>query len=294
LTPILTQEIADEYFSRKITPITIYSETIPGNPLNADFVVRYLMNFVGQLGGETEFDSEEYIISYSASIGRDFAGTSTPPPSLFLPAIDPRDFTFNEEKENFQITYAAKYRLFVGEPPKVGELKNIEILRDGPKRQERALVSQLISKASVAYVFENTAIVIESILSGTPVVLVKNSFFDKIIADEELGLTIMDSGKALRKVDVSASREKYYDSIDTYFDKLERFAQDTQKIAIKAEVKKPILVPGFSRTPLTLHRARLAFQIYKNLGLRALSRVVYYFILRRVSRRFFLRKARRS
>ena len=288
LTPILTQEIADSYYLSKITPIVIYPETIPGNPLHAEFVVRYLMNFAGHLGGELEFNSSEYLIAYSKSIAQDYSGESKNIPTLFLPAIDPRDFTLNKFKENFQISYAAKYRLFNGNPPKVGELKNIEILRDGPRRQERDLVKKLISQASTAYVFENTAIIIESILSGTPVVLVKNPFFEKVIGDEELGLTFSTEKKGsvthgLELENIDRSRSMYYEAINHYFDQLEHFVKQTQKEAALRSAKNPIYVPTFTRSPITTHRFKLAVQIYRNLGFKVLLRVCYYFVIRRIS-----------
>lgn len=291
MTPIFTQEIANAYFSSGITPIAVYPETIPGNPLNADFIVRYLMNFVGTLGGETEFDSSEYIISYSESIGKDYSGESGSVPTLFLPAIDPREFVFNGLKKGYQVVYAAKYRLFVGEPPRIGTLKNIEIIRDGPKRQSRLQVRKLISEASIVYVFENTAIIIESILSGTPVVLVKNSFFKSVIADEELGLHFsaeddLSEIPSARIESNEKSRFIYLQSIEIFFQKLDEFVTKTQDLAKTRKVKQPLLVPTFSGSPLTTHRMRLALQIFKNLGLFPLLRISYYFVLRTVTEKF--------
>jgi hypothetical protein len=58
-TPILNQEIADSHFRAKVTPITIYTETVPGNPLKAPIVIRFLMNYIGSLDGPKDFNAEE-------------------------------------------------------------------------------------------------------------------------------------------------------------------------------------------------------------------------------------------
>jgi hypothetical protein len=294
-TPILTQEVVDAYYVKKITPIIVYPETIPGNPLNADLVVRYLMNFVGLLGGSQKFASSEYLISYSKSIGKDYSGEGKQMPTLFLPSINPRDFENSEASEPYQLSYAAKYRLFVGAPPKIGDLKNIEIVRDGPNRQPRGLVRQLIQRASVVYVFENTAIIIESILSGTPVILVKTPFLNKIIADDEIGIdsTVflgLRANEILKISNLPLSRQKYIESIDNYFVQLGSFISETQSLASTIPIKMPITVPVFSGLPITRHRIRLGFQIYRNLGIRTLSVVIYYFILRRIPSRLKISK----
>jgi hypothetical protein len=119
-TPELTWEIFDSHILSKIRPIVIYSETVVGNPLNADCVVRYVMNFPGALGGPKCFSEDEYLMSYSKNIKLDIQEKFPDRiiKNLFLPAIDPREFeTPDQLEENFYLLYAGKYRGFIGSPP---------------------------------------------------------------------------------------------------------------------------------------------------------------------------------
>ena len=44
-----------------------------------------------------------------------------------------------------------------------------------------------MAKASVLHCFENSSIITEAVLSGTPVILVRSEFFKEVIAEQELG-----------------------------------------------------------------------------------------------------------
>jgi hypothetical protein len=295
-TPILTQEISDAYFKAKQTPIVIYSETIPGNPLGATCVVRYLMNFAGALGGSSVFDETEVVISFSKKISQDYAKKNNlPEPNvLFIPPIDPREFSKFEEKEPFQVVYAGKYRSFIGKPPKVGTLKSVEIFRDGPRMQTREQVKEILKRASVLYSFENSSIVTEAILSGTPARLVPNEFLGDIIAEVELGNggiilgdTPSDMTLAIKTIDDGIAR--YYQKADDFLLELEKFISETQKLASFEGYQVPVIVPVHNHI-LTQHRLGLAKQIIKKQGFSKLLRVSYHFAMRRLSWRYWAGK----
>ena len=293
-TPILTQEVSDAYFRNKMNPIVIYSETIPGNPLNANCIVRFLMNYCGALGGPTYFEDGEYVIAFSKNIAIDYSkkNNTDEPPVLFLPPIDPREFTKNENKDSFQTSYAGKYRSFVGKPPKVGFQNNIEIFRDGPKMQDRSQVREILSKASVLYSFENSSIVTEAILSGTPVKFVRNEFMSEIIAEHELGTGGLVLGET--QADIEKARQTIDDGISKYYEKTKDFATDlarfisqTQSQAKYLGFQNPIIVPVHANL-FSQHRMGLARQIVAHQGLKTLIRVVFRFTLRRLSWRFWM------
>lgn len=290
-TPILTQEQADAFFEANLNPIVIYSETIPGNPLGAQVEVRYLLNYPGALGGDETFQRDALIWAYAKSISETYKGFEDDysPNVLFLPAIDPREFVFTEKKENYQTSYAGKYRAFMGIPPKVGSLENFEILREGPKSQPRHIAMNILRNAQVAYIFENSSVITEAILSGTTVALVKSSFFENVIADSELGLDLLprvNPGETilpLNNNDLILMRDKYIESIEKFWIQLEMFIEETQKFASTGPSAKRILIPMFTNGTITRHRYQLAWQILRSQGLSVLLRTIVNFFMRRLA-----------
>ncbi len=295
LTPILDQETADAHFKSGLTPLVVYSETVPGNPLGGTAVVRYLMNFAGALGGEKSFLESELVFAFSKAISADYSKhVDIEAPVLFLPPIDPRDFIFSETKEDYQVVYAGKYRSFIGIPPKVGFLKSFEVYRDGPRMQSREKVIRLLNKASVVYCFENTSIITEAILSGTPVCIVKSDFMTEVIAEHELGTH--GTSKTLEKEDIEVARstvnlgrDAYFKSIEKYSESLESFIKETQFFAFANGYENQIQIPTFNEMGMvTVHRRELAKQIYRNQGVITLIRVFYHFLARRLAWRYWL------
>ncbi len=294
LTPILTPEISDAYFRNQQTPIVIYSETVPGNPLGSTCVVRYLMNFAGALGGPSIFDENEYIISFSQKISHHYAKlNSVPKPSiLFIPPIDPREFSKQTEKLPYQVVYAGKYRSFIGKPPKVGYLNSVEIFRDGPRMQTRAQVKEILKNAEVLFSFENSSIVTEAILSGTPAHFVPNEFLGEIIAEAELGQGGVS--KSADPQDIARARKTINQGISQYYQKASDFLVDIQEFVLKTQqlakcegFRIPIMVPNHLHF-INQHRIGLARQILKSQGLLTLFRVTYHFAMRRLSWRYWI------
>jgi hypothetical protein len=286
-TPMLTQEIADSHFKAKLTPITIYSETIPGNPIGAPFTVRFIANYLGLLGGPVNFAKDDFIVAYSETLAKHSSVMLGKKDifTLFFHAIDPRPFKSKEEKEDFLLLYAAKYRIFSGEPDFESDLKVIEVVRDGPLAQSRGEVLHLLSRASGLISFENSAIVMEAILSGTPAILIKNEFFSEGIADSEakhLGYRWGYSPENLEaaKSELKLAREVYLQTADDFFQKLIQFVSLVQTASNKKEYKKVVTVPNYSHV-INSHRVRLAIMILRNQGVFHLIRVIMAFIARR-------------
>ena len=294
-TPILTQEVSDSYFNKNINPIIIYSETIPGNPLGANFVVRYLMNYSGALGGLEDFHEDEYVLAFSKNIASEYGikNSVEEPPVLFIPPIDPREFLKTEKKGDYQASYAGKYRSFIGKPPKVGLKRNIEIFRDGPKMQSREQLKEILSNASVVYSFENSSIVTESILSGTPARFVQNKFLGRIIAEHELGtggLVLGDEPEDIENArgTIDEGISQYYEKISDFLRDLQNFISETQLRARYEGFQNPIIVPIHANL-FSEHRLGLARQIVMHQGIKTLVRVVFRFAIRRLSWRFWMR-----
>jgi hypothetical protein len=296
-TPILTSEIAKSHYLAHLTPIVIYSETVPGNPLHAPFVVRYLMNYVGALGGPERFDKDEFVVAYSENIAIDYRTKSKKDEvlTLFLPAVDPREMQSQEtEEKSFSVVYAGKYRSFVGEPSKIESGPTIEIFRDGPKMQSRQEVLSLLANARRVYSFENSSIITEATLSGTPAVLVPSEFFVEAIAEQELGwggiawgIDEREIERASRTIDEGVAQ--YFEAIRTYFLTLEQFIASTQNSVVKIPYLKRVAIPK-NYGLVNAHRISLAMQIMQSQGFPTLVRVTKHFAMRRLSWRFWVGK----
>ena len=292
ITPLLTPDIRNQHFACGQSPIVIYPETIPGNPLNAQFVVRWVLNYAGVLGGQTTFPDDEYLLAYSSKISKSLSGK---PPILFLPPLNILEIwriqtDLKAEKHNGKaLTYAGKYRGFVGKPVLPNWAQNFEteeIWREGPNKQSRTEVLKLIRNAPVLFCFENSTIITESVLLGTPVILIRSTFFDELLGEHELGIdgtAWHDEVNPLDKAKKSlASAEvKYLKSIEDFHKSLQVEVVRWKKLANGTDYLKPLLIPDHSHL-ISKHRINLAIQILKNHGMITLIRISVSFLRRRL------------
>lgn len=287
-TPVITEEIALSHFEKKLTPIVIYSETIVGNPLHAPFVVRFIANFLGLLGGPQRFKAEEFICAYSNTLAahckevlkRDDIFT------LFFHAIHPQKFEMNFNKQEYVVAYAAKYRLFVGQPKFPDNLNVIEIIRDGINAHSRSEVIELLKNAQALILYENSAIAMEAILLGTPVILMKSNFLNEGIAMVETGGLGMRWGYSAQNIasarkELVAAKELYFKTNEDFFKTLRIFVSKTQSQAANHAYNNKVNIPD-NRFIVSPHRLRLAVEILRTLGFVTLLKVVYAFIVRRI------------
>lgn len=285
-TPILTKEIASSHFNAKLQPIVIYSETVPGNPLKAEFVVRYLMNYVGNLGGPDTFDSNEYLIAYSSNIAKDAKSKGLNVEKiLFLPAVDPRQFVISKSTQNeYFVVYSGKYDAFVGKLPDLNLNNIIKITRESPNAQTREDLIKLLSECKATISYENSSIITESILAGTPGVFIQNEFLGQIIAEEELGLNgiafNLDEKEIERaKSTIDLAADQYFKRIQFFKTQLNDFIYLTQKHVKNFPYSKQITIPN-NLFIVNGHRIRLSIQIIRNKGFIAWIRVTFSFIKR--------------
>lgn len=291
-TPILSPELRDLHFEAGLAPIVIYPETIPGNPLKAQVVVRWILNYPGALGGPENFHEKERVIAYSQDIATTLNKET---PILFLPPLDIREIykaknvSKNMVRTDRVLLYAGKYRGFVGNPilPRWAPNKVTEIWREGPEKQTREQVLELLATSSCLYIFENSTLITEAVLLGTPVILVRSTFFDSLIAEAELGSDGTAWSDQVNPLEIALSSienaEKHYlNSLDTYFATLEREVTLWQEIASDSDYLSPINIPNFLRL-ISRHRISMAIQIFKSQGLLTLLRIMKSFIRRRMS-----------
>lgn len=287
VAPILTKELRDLHFYLKSKIVTIYSETVVGNPLNAKNIVRYLLNFPGELGGVLEFPKTDFVFAYSKVIADESHRDCK---VLFIPAVDPLELPPLTSKENFSLIYAGKYRAFVGRPVFQYKKPNIEIYRDGPNRQSRKETLDLLSRASQIYVWENSSIATEAILLGTPVIFMKSEFLRQVIAEVELGslgYTFDDSEESIQvaKSEIPHARQKYFEVWDSHLCEISKFGLFFESMSRDLIYEtRPIRLPS-SRWFFNSHRVRMFLSIVQHLGFLSAIRVTKEFGYLRMKRK---------
>lgn len=287
-TPVLSNAQSKIHFAQGRTPTVIYSETIPGNPLKAVRVIRYLLNYPGALGGMSSFSSNEWLVAYSAKIQ-----ASSPECSdvLFLPAVDLDELPGSVEKDpNLHLMYAGKYRAFVGEPKLPDGIETIEIYRDGPRRQPREEVLDLLSRANSIYVWENSTIATEAVLMGTVCIFVPNPFLGEIIAEEELGNDGFTTGFDVDEIEraqatLPRAKSRYLESIESFWSQLSTLVEKNQRlIKTQGAQQSAIRVPESSHL-ISTHRVSLFVELCRNQGIRRALNVAKEFGYLRVTRK---------
>lgn len=251
-TPILTPEIVDYHYQQGLQPIVIYPEVVAGNPLEADCVVRWLLNFPGLLGGNNSYPASEMLIGFSKTLS-DSVGEHVP--VMHIPVIN--ESVFNPGKtpqpRKGSAFYAMKYKVVhdgkvFGIPPDA-----IEITRDLPNSQTPEEIAQILRSVEALYVFENTALATEAVLCGCPAVFMPNTWLDEPIALNELGWDGFAWGNDPAEIErarqtVPQGQLNYQRLVDKFFVQLDAFRAASQAKAAELpythKVTLKFLVPS--------------------------------------------------
>jgi hypothetical protein len=244
MTPVLTPSVVRHHFEKGLTPIVVYGEVVHGNPLGADCVVRYLLNFPGLLGGAAAYDPSELLFGFSGVLAE---AVGAPENVLFMPVVDPSVFHPGpgDQKRSGICTYAAKHKVILG-----GALsdvpRGVEITLDYPATQGE--IADLFRRSELFYCYENTALALEAMLCGCPAVFMPNQFLTEVIAERELGRDGLAWGTdpaeiARAKATVHLVRERYLRARDEYWNQLDRFIQVTQERARSLPYRQPVRLP---------------------------------------------------
>lgn len=245
LTPLLDATRLQRHFDDGVCPITLYSETVRGNPFGAPLVARYLLNFPGLLGGDASFPSEEICIAYSEHIAQASPNVAL---TLFLPTSDPALFTPEPPQPRAgSCFYAAKYQEVHG-----GELfevtrDSVEITRLRPDSQTPEQIADLFRRSELFYCYENSALIIEALLCGCPVVMLPNTYLEHSIGEDEIGWDGIAWGTeaaeiARAKATVHRARGNYLACFPRFEEQLRQFIVLTQQRAVTTGYCSPIQV----------------------------------------------------
>jgi len=143
--------------------IVVYPEIIPGNPLNAKRVVRYILNVPGKLGGTTEYDSREILVAYTKDFSRHSNGIY-----LEIPIIE--DFFTNRGLERTVDCFWVGKGRNTHHPATKG---CIEITYQWPRKRRE--LAELLNRTRVFYSYDDcTHLLTEAMLCGCAIKLIKN------------------------------------------------------------------------------------------------------------------------
>jgi hypothetical protein len=165
-TPMIDLTLARVLCDRGFT--AIYPETVPGNPLAAASVIRWVLNRPGLLGGDAVYSDDEHVFYYSEVfrpyIQNRIAG------KLYMPTIDESIFYADENvssRRSLECFYVGKS---VWRDGVIDGDRMFEITREFPAKAE---LGKLFRAARVLYCFDNSTILAyEALLCGCPVVVI--------------------------------------------------------------------------------------------------------------------------
>ena len=189
VAPFLTKKIAQYHYENKLTPIVIYPEVFNITRFNPPIGVRYILNYNELLFKNRPLDEDDYLLTYSKNLAIQIQNkTSKPNSTIFLPVSDPAFFRPPEENSirSGAIFYAGKYKYHFGGTtfPITDGLP--EITRDQPNSQSPEEIRKLFQTKELFYCYEDSALALEAMLCGCPVVFLPNKFFTETLANKEL------------------------------------------------------------------------------------------------------------
>jgi len=141
--------------------VAVYPEVVHGNPFDAPYVVRWLLNYQGRLGGPKEYSPSDKVFAHDQSI----ADAAPRIDGLLFVSIIERDIF----KPDINATHIGKC-YYVGKGKKTGyESVGIEIRSDWPST--RIDVAKLLKMSEVLVCYDGfTVLIDEARLCGCPVV----------------------------------------------------------------------------------------------------------------------------
>ena len=244
-SPVLTQAIINYHFEKQRCPVVVYPEIISGNPVAAPFVVRYVLNFPGLLGGDKCYDKDELCFGYSRTLAR--AAQASEENVLFIPISDTRVFHPNYAKTPRTTTcfYAKKYKSLEREHELVFTHPQEAIEIDEHMSHEE--IADIFNRSELFYCYENSALALEAALCRCPTLFVKNRFFTDLIVDLEDGQdgwTCSDKPDEIERARLSVDNvfPKYMEAQRTFWQQLDRFIAITQQRAAMTSYVSPFSI----------------------------------------------------
>lgn len=244
VAPFLTKKIVDYHFDNGLTPIVIYPETFRISKFSAPVRVRYILNYDDLLFQNDPLEQDDYLLSYSANIANNIH-VDKPASTIFLPVSDPVFYCPPlHEKRQGGVFYAGKFKYhFSGKTFPITEGLP-EITRDQLNSQTPEEIRSMFQSAEIFYCYEDSALALEAMLCGCPVVFLPNEHFQQTLGAKEmdgLGYAWGDSPEQLAhaKATVKQARERYLFLLSQAELAVKTFIGNSQSLADNVAYKKP-------------------------------------------------------
>lgn len=202
--------------------IVVYPEIIEGNPLQAKHVVRWLLYYAGRYRGNFRFPDTDMVWGYTTRIAIHYGTFNV----MFLPTVDENIFIPAPGVERFgSCFYAHKFQNFYH--GKVSLTDSEEIKNPGQSQEE---IVRILQSRQIMYAYEDTALIIESVLCGCPVVCIPNKFWPECcgLGDFRSGIAWGFEELDKAKETVGEARENYKILKENFLSQLESFIKKTQ------------------------------------------------------------------
>jgi hypothetical protein len=230
----MNEQPVDKYGAPLKDIVVIYPEIQAGNPLNANTVVRYILNKPGEVpavysdgtvkSGPTEFDPTDNLIYFSRLYGGDDKNT------MFLPICNLhlfRDQGKKRTKTSFMLGKGIKEPGILSKQchPKDA----IEITREFA--QDQQALADLLNECQVLYNYDPVSAITEiARLCGTRVIQIPTKYTKEEFSVYEPGLNgISWATEENEPLNVEAFREHYKEMTKTFEKRLEDFINETQR-----------------------------------------------------------------
>ncbi len=241
MTPRLTDEVIKRHRSQGIEPIVVYPEVTNGNPLNANTVVRYLLNQPGFFDGSgKDYGPDDLLFAYTRNLLQ--AGM---PEShvLFMPTSDSRVFCPPDNPSKRVPGKTCYYR---------GRNRNaqmdeflppdaIEITLQWPASWKE--LADLFQQCEYFYSGVATALAVEAVLCGCVSIILPGELAPINIAQDELQRHGIAWGTEPDEIEraratVPLLREQMLKLQEEFWPALDQFIETTQSLAGKNTGKK--------------------------------------------------------
>lgn len=207
--------------------IAIYPEVYHGNPMQANTVVRYILQKPGMMGkgtpgtpgfrpGPAEFDSKDKIFAFSRLYMKDLPENHY----MFLPILDMHLFVDQKGKRTKKFYYVGKG---------INTNKHPTDAIDLPRMKDQQGLADMMNDCEVLYIYDPvTALSEVARLCGTRVVMIAPiEGFEKYYEPGTNGISLYKD--VANKLNYTEFRRHYSEMKDTFSKKLDDFIELTQK-----------------------------------------------------------------